>query len=175
MLFGNYYENGEFGFPQSYTKALALWHRAAELGNTAAYYNIGNAFCYGKGVEVDRKKARHYWEIAAIGGSAFSRGNLGFAEALAGNFDRALKHYTIAVGSGHSECLEKIKELYRCGRVTKEDYRKALAAYQVYLDEIKSTQRDEAAAAHKKQCEGQAVTKSLRDEAAAAEDEYKYY
>ena len=30
--FGCYYYNEELGFPQSYDKALELWHRAGELG-----------------------------------------------------------------------------------------------------------------------------------------------
>ena len=52
----------------------------------------------------------------------------------------------IAVGGGYTKSLERIKEMYRYGHATKEDYSKALQAYQVYLGEIKSKQRDEAAA-----------------------------
>ena len=53
----------------------------------------------------------------------------------------------IAVIGGSKESLEKIHQLYIDGHVTKEDYTKALQSYQVYLSEIKSDQRDEAAAA----------------------------
>ena len=54
---GNYYSRGEYGYPQDDTKALELWHRAAELGHAHTYYNIGIVYCNGKGVEVDKKKA----------------------------------------------------------------------------------------------------------------------
>ena len=59
--------------------------------------------------------------------------------------DRALKHYMIAAGSGQSESLKAIQELYSNGLATKDDYMAALRAYQAYLEEIKSEQRDEAA------------------------------
>ena len=43
--------------------------------------------------------------------------------------------------------MEQIKEFYSKGFATKEDYTRALQLYQDYLGEIKSKQRDEAAAA----------------------------
>ena len=61
---------------------------------------------------------------------------------------RAIKHYMIASRSGYADSLEHIKQLYSNGHATKEDYTKALQFYQAYLGEIKSAQRDEAAAAH---------------------------
>ncbi len=38
---GCHYRCARFGLPQDHVKALELWHRAGELGNAAAYYNIG--------------------------------------------------------------------------------------------------------------------------------------
>ena len=52
----------------------------------------------------------------------------------------------IATEGGSKACLEGIKQLYAVGHATKDDYAKALRLYQAYLDEIKSVQRDEAAA-----------------------------
>jgi len=144
-----FYADVTDGYPQDYTKALELWHQAAELGNAEAFCNIGNAYQYGEGVDVDRKKAVHYFELAAMGGDEVARNNLGVDEEREGNIDRALKHYMIAVGCGNSDSLNTIKGLYSYGRATKEDYTTALQAYQVYLDEIKSKQRDEAAATYK--------------------------
>jgi uncharacterized protein len=145
---GNCYRDGSNGFPQDYEKALELYHRAAELGCTKAYTIIGVAYDYGEGVEVDYKKATHYYELAAMMGHATARYNLGINEENVGYMDRALKHYVIAVRSGNSDSLtlEEIKELYSNGHVTKEDYMKALQLYQTYLGEIKSSQRDKAAA-----------------------------
>ena len=72
--------DGKYGLPQDYTKALELWHRAGELGSVEAYCDIGSAYHLGEIVEVDEKKARHYYELAAMGGNAQSRHNLGILE-----------------------------------------------------------------------------------------------
>jgi len=143
---GVYYRDGENRFSIDHTEALELWHRAGELGCAAAYLNIGYAYKRGKGVEVDETKATYYYELAAMQGDAHARYNLGNNEAFAGNIDRGLKHHMIAARDGYSDSLEMIKQMYSKGFATKEDYTKALQSYQAYLDEIKSRQRDEAAA-----------------------------
>ena len=142
------YKKGSNECPQDYTKALELYHRTVELGFACGpYHNIGYAYYLGLGVEVDKKKATHYWELAAVAGSVQSRYNLGSMEVIVGNFDRALKHYMIAAKDGSSDAVGGIKDLYSNEFATKDDYTKALHAYQVYLGEIKSDQRDKAAAA----------------------------
>ena len=99
----------------------------------------------GGGVERDEKKAVHYWELAAMGGHVDARHNLGALEGRAGNMDRALKHFMIAVSFGNNDSLESIKQMFMRGYATKDDYTKTLRAYQANLVEIKSAQRDEAA------------------------------
>ena len=144
---GIYYDDGLCGLPQDYSKALELWHRAAKLGNTKSYYTIGIAYDLGNGVERDEKKANHYWELAAMGGHVTSRHNLGCFEACTRNMDsRALKHFMIAAGAGYNSSLKNIKHAFMSGVATKDEYLKALRVYQAYLNEIKSPQRDEAAA-----------------------------
>jgi len=123
---GGYYREGIRGFPQDYTKALELCHRAAELGHAASYCSIGCYFENGHGVEIDKKKARHYYELSAMGGDLTARYNLGNNEGRRGNTERALKHLMIAVRGGYAKSLEKIKELYSNGHATKEEYTTAL-------------------------------------------------
>ena len=144
---GCYYRRGDNGFPQDYDKALELFVRAGELGHAVAYNNVGYAYKYGNGVEIDEKKANHYYELAAMRGNVDARYNLGVGEENAGNMKRALKHYMIAAGDGDDISLKEIQELYTNGHATKDDYARALRAYQAYLAEIKSTQRDAAAVA----------------------------
>jgi len=143
---GCHYNDGEYGFPRDYDKALEFYHRASELGYAKAYCNIGWAHDNGIGVERDKKKAKHCYELAAMKGDVTARHNLGLGEQMVGNINRALKHHMIAISSGFAESLEEIKELYTDGEATKDDYSKALQSYQEYLGEIKSKQRDQAAA-----------------------------
>ena len=79
-------------------------------------------------------------------GDTDARHNLGVSEYYAGNFDRAFWHFMIA--AEYSDSLENIQQMFKNGQATKDDYAKALRAYQAYLVEIKSPQRDEAAATH---------------------------
>jgi len=145
---GVFYAQGTNGYRQDYTKALELWHRSGELGYArAAYASIGYAYEIGEGVEVDYMKANHYYELAAMGGNAIARHNLGIMEENAGNMDRSLKHHMIAVRGGEVDSVNSIKQMYTKGHATKDDYTKALESYQEYLSEIKSVQRDKAAAA----------------------------
>ena len=148
------YADEGFGLTQNVDKALELWHRAADLGNAKSYYSIGNSYYAGNGVERDNKKAKYYWELAAMGGDWVARYNLGCTELRAGNMDRALKHLMITAGSGNTDSLKAIQALFMDGLATKDDYAKALRVYQAYLNEIKSPQRDQAA---------------------AFDDQYKYY
>ena len=132
---------------QDYEKANKLWLRAGNLGCAISYYAVGNAYCFGRGVEIDMEKAKHYWELAAMGGCVLARRNLGVFEEKAGNFDRAMKHYMIAAAAGHDNSLDAIRNVFMSGHATKDDFAKALRAHQAANDEVKSEQR-EAAAAH---------------------------
>ena len=151
---GCFYDNAMYGMTQDHEKALELYQQAGELGYADAYHNIGCSYDNGEGVERDKKKAAHYYGLAAIGGHVQARHNLGCSEDRAGNWDRALKHYMISVGDGDNESVKNIQDLYKHGHATKDDYTKALLAYQKYLDEVRSEQRDKAA---------------------AYDDQYKYY
>ena len=144
---GCYYSQGSYGLPHDVDKALELWNRAADLGCATSYYNIGCSYLKGSnGVERDRKKALHYMEIAAMGGDVTARYGLGLVDWKAGNYERAVKHLMIAIEFGNNESLKIIKQMYKDGHARKDVYAKALGAYQTYLGEVKSVQRDEAAA-----------------------------
>ena len=141
-MMGTYYYLGLYGFPQNYAKAIELWHKAGKFG----YNNIGSVYNNGEGVERDKKKAKQYFELAAMEGILMARHNLGVSEDNAGNYDRALKHYMIAVRGGQTKALKEIQDMYMNGHVAKDHYANALRSHKEYLDEIKSGQRDKAAA-----------------------------
>jgi len=145
---GSNYSLGLRGYPQDFTKAFELFHRAGELGNPKGYGTLGFCNMHGDGVEVNRHMAMLHYEMAAMMGDVTARYNLGIEEKNEGNMKRAMRHYMIAVGSGHSQSLNQINQLYKKGHATKDDYTKALRLYQEYLGEIKSDQRDKAAAAN---------------------------
>ena len=118
------------GMPQDMTKAQELFLTAGELGCSDAYYNLGYSYKMGNGVEVDQKKARHFYELAAMSGNVGARHNLGCVEGEAGNYNRAMKHFMLSAKAGYKDSLDKVKEGFMKGIVTKEEYANTLRAYQ---------------------------------------------
>jgi len=138
--------NGRYGMPQNRVKANELYLKAGELGCFDAYNNLGNSYHEGWGVERDMKKAKHYYELAAMNGNVPARHNLGIFELrVAGNYERAFKHWVIAARAGNDGSLDKVKRGYKGGLITKDEYADILRAYQVRQEEMKSDEREEAA------------------------------
>ena len=82
---------------------------------------------------------------AAIGGQPNARHNLGCKEVNFGRVDRAMKHWIIASKLGNDMSLEGVKNLYKSGHGSKEDFTAALLGYQAVIAATKSPQREEAA------------------------------
>ena len=145
---GGYYAIGSTGLPQNSAKANELWLKAGELGSTDAYYNLGTSYQEGRGVVIDMKKAKHYYELAAMNGHVNARQNLGTFEGQTGNYQRAMKHFIIAARVGSKRSLDFVKKGYIHGDVTKEEYANTLREYQKSRDEMTSEARDKALTAH---------------------------
>jgi hypothetical protein len=139
------YSKGISGVPQNWAKANELLLKAGELGSAEAYNDLGYSYYNGDGVAVDMKKAKHYYELAAMGGSVPARYNLGANEYEAGNYQRAYKHCIIAASMGDDDSLKAVKSGYMDGHVTKDQYTNTLREYQKSQDEMKSDMRDKAA------------------------------
>ena len=144
-MMGYSYQKGIMGMPQDHQRANELHLKAGELGCARAYHNLGTAYREGFGVEIDLKKTKHYYELAAIGGHIKARHNLGCLEGQAGNWDRAMKHWLISARAGHEKSLGAIKVGFRNGVVTKDEYANTLRAYHERQKEIKSDAREIAA------------------------------
>jgi TPR repeat protein len=130
--------------PQDSAKAVTFWRKAGKVG----YNNVGHAYSNGDGVERDKMMAKHYYELAAMEGEVLARHNLGVSEYKAGNYARSLKHYMVAVKGGCTYSVKAIQRMYMAGHVIKDQYANALRFHQAYINEVKSGQRDKAAALH---------------------------
>ena len=136
---------GGMGLPQDYQRARELYLKAAELGCARGYYNLGQIYREGKGVEMDVNKAKYYYELAAMNGDVDARHNVAAIEGNAGNHNRAMKHLIIAAKAGDKECLDTVKQGYTVGLVTKDEFASTLRAYHERQKEMNSDQRDKAA------------------------------
>lgn len=145
-LLAEVYDNGLNGFTLDHSKAVELYQRAAHLGFAPSHYNLANSYYTGEGVQLDRKKAVYHCQVAARKGYERARYNLGCAEKSDGNDERAMRHHIIAAKCGHDDSLDKVKEGYMEGLVTKDAFEVTLRAHKASHDEIKTEQRDRARA-----------------------------
>ena len=143
-LLGVYYNNGNLGLPKDVAKAHALWERGGEMGSKEALGNLAGAYDDGDGVKYSTKKARYYYELAAMKGNIASRHNLGCLERREGNNVRAVKHWMISAAQGGEKSLETIQQEVKEGNATKAEYDKALRSYQNAVKRMKSSSRDKA-------------------------------
>ena len=120
--------------------------KAAELGGAEAHYILAVMYQEGKDVEKDEKKEVYHLEEAAIAGNPRARHNLGCHESERFKYERAVKHWIIAANLGHEDSMHNVKEAYRSGLVSKEDFAAALRGHQAAIDAMKSPQREEAEA-----------------------------
>jgi len=143
LLLAGAYANGNMGLPQDYRKCNELNLKAGELGRASAYHNLGVAYEEGRGVERDEKKAKDYYELAAMSGCVTA---IACIEWNVGNYDRGMRHFMIAARAGHKESLDRVKEGYINGMVTKDHYANTLRAHHEKQKEMKSDARDKAKA-----------------------------
>ena len=142
-----FYAEGINGMPQDRQKANELYLKAGELGCADGYFNLGMSYDQGRGVGVDMKKAKHYFELAAMNGHVQARYNIGCLEGEAGNDHRALKHFILAARAGFEMSLDMVKRGFMTGMLTQDEYANILRAYHERQKEMKNDVRDKAEAA----------------------------
>ena len=143
---GALHAQGQYGLEKDVTRAVELYEHAAEIGVIDAHYNLGCLYREGTDVEKDMAKAIRHYEAAAMCGHVFARFSLGLFESHARNFDLALQLWMISAKLGHEISLSNVKSFFMNGLATKAAYAAALRGYQNAVDEMSSTDRDEAKA-----------------------------
>jgi TPR repeat protein len=106
---------------EDYVGEFEYLTKAAGLGDVIAHFRLSCMYHNGE-VEKDIKKEVYHMEEAAIGGHPIARFNLGNHEGRNGRADRAFKHWIIAANQGFVRALEHLKENFRRGFLSKEDY-----------------------------------------------------
>lgn len=89
------------------------------------------------------KKAKHHYQLGAIGGNAIARNNLGVMEAVAGKCPMAMRHLKITASQGF--VTVGLKMGFEQGYISKEDYENTMEAHQDAVNKMKSEERDAAA------------------------------
>ena len=135
---------------EDFEGAFEYYTKAVAVGDIGAHFNLSCLYNEGKGVERDMKKEMYHLEEAAIAGDPSARFNLANLEGRNGRRDRAAKHFIIAAKLGLDVALDKVKQGFQRGVLSKEDFEAALRGHQAAVDATKSEQREEAYAFFKR-------------------------
>ena len=141
---GSMYYHGDLGLTEDVPRALELWAEAAKRGSIQAHCHLGCAYYNGLGVEEDKLRSIRHYQQAALKGHALSRHELGFTEYENGNYDLAVQHWMISAKMGYKDSLNNIKNMFKEVHATKAQYAEALLGYRDAVEEMKSSQREEA-------------------------------
>lgn len=131
---------------QSYHKALELYGKAADLGNTEAMYNLALMHKHGHGVPIDFAKAHSYLVKAASQplfmsgpgniprlGVALAHNSLGIdyreGFGVAVDLEKSFKHFKISAEGGDAYGASNLGCAYQAGLGTSVDILKAIEAY----------------------------------------------
>ena len=131
------YDKGQF------QKAFDYFSKAATLDDAVAHYYLAYMYLHKQGVEKDSSKVLFHYEMSAIGGHHLARFNLANIEFCNLRYERAVKHWIIAAKQGETQSLHNLKEAYREGLISKDDYADALRAHQDAIEAVRSPQRAE--------------------------------
>jgi tetratricopeptide (TPR) repeat protein len=137
-LLAGYYYHGLKGVQQDQDRAMELYARAADLGLSKAHLNMGNKHYEGG----DFKKAKFYFEAAAMAGHHEARYNLGLMDVECHKIDRAIKHWTIAASAGEYKAMDALRKYFEAGFVGRDSIDSTLAAYNNSCVEMRSKARD---------------------------------
>ena len=129
---------------QSYTRALEMYIRAAELGYAPAFYTIGKCYLNGIGVEQETSKALSYCEIAAKKGHLHAHKWLASFNGMNMDIQKCIKHYKVVAIAGDKGAMDQLMKLYKKEFLSKEELAQTLRAYQASSNEMKSKDRDDA-------------------------------
>jgi hypothetical protein len=127
------------------SKALELYKKGGEHGYAESYFDLAKTYHRGENGEADKEKAKHYYELAAKMGDVSARCILACLENKAGNTFLSYRHIIISARAGNEESIAELKNGYKGGFITKDEYAESLRLYQMRSNEMKSERREEAA------------------------------
>ena len=148
---GEYYCMGWCGLQQDKVEAIKWWRRAAEAGSAGAARALGVCYLKGNGMEQNNDRALEYFQKAAELGcvEAFSViGNIllqkALAEAKKDLAEEGFLNYRKAAMCGVSAevVFNMVREGYKLGFITKDEYAYTLRENQKATNEMKSKARE---------------------------------
>ena len=109
-----------------YATALREFRLAAEQGNAAAQYNLGQMYRKGQGVPQDYAEAVKWYRRAADQGDAYAQHDLGVMYdkgwGVPQDYAEAMRWYRKAATQGYASAQFNVGRMYYTGRGVLQDY-----------------------------------------------------
>lgn len=100
---------------KNYEEALKWWEKAAQLGETAAQYNLGHMYHAGEGTDKNESKAFYWYRKSAEGGHPGGQYNIGvyylYGVETPVNKEEALKWFRLAAEQGDENAKKQLAAL----------------------------------------------------------------
>ena len=129
---------------QSNTKALEMYIRAAELGNSQGYTYIGQCYQEGLAVEQNLSKAFEFYEVSAKKGDYEAHKYLAKLHGRNDDFEKSVEHVKAAASAGDKDSMDMLMGAYKHKLLPKDDLTITLRAFHASSYEMKSKDRDDA-------------------------------
>ena len=119
---------------KNYQKAIELYEKAIELGNSWAMNNLGVMYDKGEGVEQDYQKAKELYEKAIKLGNSQAMNNLGImydkGNGVNQDYQKAIELYKKAAELDNDWGTHNLANMYRLGNGVNLDHQKAIELYE---------------------------------------------
>ena len=132
------------GLEQDKAEGLKWYHRAVEAGSGSAAYNVGVIYLNGDAVEKDHERALEYFQKAAELGFIPAFRIIGMILMQKGDIEEAFINLRKAAMCGLSNdyLFSKLRNGFKYGYITKDEYAFTLRENQKACNEMKSDGRE---------------------------------
>ncbi|KAH3764274.1 sel1 repeat family protein [Pelomyxa schiedti] len=130
------YDAGVGGVEKDNRKAVELYQRAADAGDTTAMYNLAVCYDNGDGVEKDTQKAVTLYQRAADAGNTSAMCNLGvgYENGYGKDIKKTVTLYKRAADAGHATAMYNLAVCYEHGIGVDTDIGMAVTLWQRAAD-----------------------------------------
>ena len=141
---GGHYFQGMLCLRQDKAEGLKWFHKAVEAGSRMAAYCLGISYANGDGVEQGIEKALEYFHKSAELGYIHAFSLIGTILMKKGEIEEGMLNYRKAAICGMSDdsLFKALRDGFKCGYITKDEYAFTLRENQAACNEMKSDGRD---------------------------------
>ena len=127
-------------------KAVQLYQKSAEAGNSYAQCDLATCYKNGKGVEIDLEKAIELYLKSAEADNSLAQHNLAYCyekgKGVEIDFEKAFHWYQKSAEAGNSKAQKNLADCYEHGKGVEIDLEKAFQWYQKSSEALNSKTAD---------------------------------